>query len=80
MEGYEKGEQCNRNGCKGILEEHDTDYGCSCHMGNPPCSYCVNCRSYCEECDWDGYEEQNESNLDRIKRERNQLINKILYE
>ena len=28
MEGYEKGETCNRKGC------------CSCHI-NPPCGYCT---------------------------------------
>lgn len=63
MEGYAKGETCNRNGCEGIIHEHDTDGSCSCHI-NPPCSHCTTSREYCSECDWDGYEEQQE--LDRI--------------
>lgn len=65
-EGYEKGEQCNRDVtdglirkyCKGIIDEHESDNSCSCHLGHPPCSYCVDSRLYCPECDWDGYEEQ----------------------
>jgi len=56
-EGYLKGEMCNRDNCKGIIQEHDSDCGCSCHI-NPPCSYCETSREYCPECDWDGREEQ----------------------
>ena len=64
--GYDKGEQCNRNGCDGILEENDSSDSCSCHI-NPPCSYCTTNRCYCEKCGWDGEDEQyepvtNESN------------------
>lgn len=59
-EGCLKGETCNRNNCKGIIQEHDSDGCCSCHI-NPPCSYCETSREYCPECDWDGYEEQQES-------------------
>ena len=55
--GYLKGEICNRGGCLGIIEEHELDGGCSCHI-NPPCSYCTTSREYCPECDWDGREEQ----------------------
>jgi len=59
-EGYCKGETCNRNGCDGIIAEHHSDGGCSCHI-NPPCSYCETAREYCPVCDWDGNEEQQES-------------------
>jgi len=55
--GYEKGDKCNRNGCVGIIDEHDTDEVCSCHI-NPPCSHCTTSRAYCDVCGWDGYEEQ----------------------
>lgn len=58
--GYEKGETCNRDGCKGIIEEHDLEHyglsGCSCHI-NPPCSACTKAREYCPECDWSHEEE-----------------------
>lgn len=60
-EGYLKGEFCNRDNCKGIIQEHDSDSCCSCHI-NPPCSYCETSREYCPECDWDGHEEQQEEN------------------
>ena len=55
--GYEKGEKCNRNGCNGVLVEHDVDGCCSCHI-TAPCSYCTDSRVYCPECDWDGRVEQ----------------------
>jgi len=58
--GYLKGETCNRDDCKGVIQEKESDYGCSCHI-NPPCSYCETSREYCSECDWDGQEEQVES-------------------
>jgi hypothetical protein len=58
--GYEKGETCNRNGCNGILTEHDTENHCSCHI-SAPCSYCTDSRVYCPECGWDGREEQIEA-------------------
>ncbi len=56
--GIEKGELCNREGCTGVIEEHDTDLSCSCHI-NPPCSKCVDDRHYCPECNWEGIEDQN---------------------
>ena len=55
--GTETGEVCNRNGCKGVIEEHIKEGACSCHL-NPPCSYCVDDNHYCPECNWDGQEEQ----------------------
>lgn len=55
-EGIETGQICNREGCKGVIEEKDSDRGCSCHIC-PPCSYCVTAREYCPECDWDHQEE-----------------------
>lgn len=58
-EGYCKGDTCNRDGCKGIIEEHDIDGCCSCHS-NPPCSYCTTPKEYCPECDWDAEEEARE--------------------
>lgn len=57
IEGVVIGETCNRNGCKGILLEHDTDTSCSCHI-NPPCSHCVDDRAYCPACEWEGSEDQ----------------------
>ncbi|WP_298845617.1 hypothetical protein [uncultured Clostridium sp.] len=77
-EGYFKGETCNREECKGIIQEHDSYGGCSCHI-NPPCSYCETPREYCPECDWDAEDERRESmeankptqeQLDRWKEER----------
>jgi hypothetical protein len=57
--GYEAGEVCNRNGCKGIIEEKEVEGGCSCHIC-APCSYCMTPREYCPECDWAAEEEQAE--------------------
>lgn len=55
MEGFEKGEICNRDDCKGIIQEKDLDGGCSCHI-NPPCGYCTTPKEYCPICDWDAEE------------------------
>ncbi|MDC7248648.1 MAG: hypothetical protein PQJ49_01860 [Sphaerochaetaceae bacterium] len=60
IEGYVAGETCNREGCKGIIEEHDTDGGCACHL-HAPCSYCETSREFCPECGWEGADEQYES-------------------
>lgn len=57
MEGYATGEQCNRDGCTGIITEHDKDGCCSCHI-NPPCDYCASATGYCPVCGWDDVEEQ----------------------
>lgn len=59
-EGTEKGEVCNRDGCQGIIAEHEKENGCSCHI-NPPCSSCTTPREYCPECEWDAHDEQNEA-------------------
>ncbi len=45
------GEVCGRDGCNGIIDEHEKR-GCSCHI-NPPCSACTEPRAYCSECGWD---------------------------
>lgn len=55
--GYEKGDICNRNGCIGIIDEHEKEGCCSCHI-NPPCSYCTEQSEYCLECGWEASEEQ----------------------
>lgn len=55
--GYMTSETCNRNGCKGIIEEREKEGSCSCHS-NPPCSHCVDDNHYCPECGWDGLNEQ----------------------
>lgn len=55
--GYLKGELCNRDGCKGIIDEHEKEGCCSCHI-NPPCGYCTDSSEYCPECNWEGREEQ----------------------
>jgi len=49
---FEVGQVCGRKGCKGTIEEHPSDGGCSCHI-NPPCSYCVDPREYCGTCGWE---------------------------
>lgn len=49
--GLVKGETCNRDGCQGIIDEHEKEGGCSCHI-NPPCSYCTTDAAYCPECNW----------------------------
>ena len=77
--GYEKGDKCNREGCAGIISEHEKDGGCSCHI-NPPCSYCTEPNAYCKLCGWDAKEEQmeydiaymeaNKKNEEYYKRER----------
>lgn len=59
-EGYLKSEQCNREGCEGVIDEHDKEGGCSCHI-NPPCSYCTTSAEYCPTCGWGGREEQLEN-------------------
>lgn len=59
MEGYSKGERCNRENCTGIIEEYEKEGSCSCHS-NPPCGYCTEPNSYCNKCGWDAKEEQYE--------------------
>lgn len=49
--GVIKGEQCNRDGCAGIIDEHEKEGSCSCHI-NPPCGYCTNDSAFCPVCDW----------------------------
>jgi len=53
--GCIEGEVCNRNGCKGIIQEHPPE-NCSCHIA-PPCGACVKDRHYCPVCDWIAEEE-----------------------
>ena len=67
VKGYSKGELCNRNGCKGIIEEYDKEGGCSCHI-NPPCSYCTEPKTYCGDCDWDAREEYDKHQMDAYKK------------
>lgn len=54
--GCEAGEVCGRDGCEGVIEEHDSDTGCSCHI-SPPCSHCATPREFCPEREWDALEE-----------------------
>lgn len=65
-EGFCINETCNRDGCKGIIEERDIDGGCSCHI-NPPCGYCTEPKNYCPECGWDEKEESEISHYDSKK-------------
>lgn len=60
--GFLEGEVCNRDGCKGIIQQRELEDGrsCSCHI-NPPCSTCVDDRHYCPECDWQGIDEQKQT-------------------
>lgn len=56
VEGFDPGEICGRNWCKGVIQKHRDDDGCSCHI-HPPCSNCVSEYFYCPECDWTSDEE-----------------------
>lgn len=49
---FEAGQICGRNGCKGVIQQHGSDSGCSCHI-NPPCGFCTTPREFCEQCGWD---------------------------
>jgi hypothetical protein len=57
--GYYKGELCNRNGCKGVIDEHEKESGCSCHI-NPPCSSCTTNLEFCPICEWESEDEKHE--------------------
>lgn len=54
--GYLSGEICNRNGCEGVIAEHEKEGSCSCHI-NPPCSYCTTDTAYCPVCGWEPAED-----------------------
>lgn len=66
MEGFFKGDICNRNECKGVISEYEKEGSCSCHI-HPPCGYCEEPNAYCETCGWDAKEERDE--LDKKRRE-----------
>lgn len=65
-EGYSNGETCNRDGCAGIIDEHEKEGGCSCHI-NPPCGYCTEPNSFCSTCGWDAKEEQSEYEAKKLE-------------
>ena len=65
--GYVTGEICNRNGCKGIIENYGKEGSCSCHV-NPPCSYCTASDEFCPVCDWDGNEEQMQKGKSKLEK------------
>ena len=50
--GNIKGEICNRDGCCGVIAEHEKEGCCSCHI-HPPCSYCTTDTSFCPICNWE---------------------------
>ena len=52
--GVLPGDICDRNGCKGILYERNTEglTYCTCFLGHPPCSYCVTMVGCCPDCGW----------------------------
>ena len=68
--GYVKGDKCNRNGCTGIIDEHEKEGSCSCHI-NPPCGYCTTDTGYCPVCEWESADDKAESIDPEIKK-RNQ--------
>lgn len=68
--GLCKGEQCNRNGCAGVINEHEKEGSCSCHI-NPPCSYCTTDTAYCPECGWEACDEPKQK-IDPEIEKRNQ--------
>lgn len=51
VEGECPEEQCNRNGCEGILERVTDQEGCTCFI-SPPCGYCC-CGVICHVCGWE---------------------------
>ncbi len=57
--GYEDGDTCWRNGCKGVIAVAPVE-NCSCHI-NPPCGSCTTPREFCPECDWRAEDEKQES-------------------
>ena len=46
--GIEENDDCNRDGCIGIMEYPPSD-NCSCHI-SPPCAECVSKKLMCSEC------------------------------
>jgi len=56
--GFAVGEICGRDGCSGIIEEHESDLGgCSCHQ-SAPCSYCTEERQFCPTCGWEASQDE----------------------
>jgi hypothetical protein len=49
--GYNEGDVCGRDNCKGILYYPKVE-NCSCHT-NPPCSTCVENKLSCPVCFWE---------------------------
>jgi hypothetical protein len=76
-EGILKGEVCNRDGCTGIIDEHEKEGSCSCHI-NPPCGYCETDSAYCPSCGYEGREEQIQSYS--ISKEQQESYNRQLKE
>ena len=80
--GQEVGEVCNREDCKGVIEEHEKEGSCSCHI-NPPCGVCTTNREYCPECNWSGEEEyynsdsQTQNSYNRMMDQYEARINRI---
>lgn len=58
--GYEEGEVCNRDGCKGVIIYTDVE-NCSCHI-SPPCSACSAPREECPDCGWRMVDEETQFN------------------
>lgn len=52
--GHLEGEICGRDGCHGVIEEHQIE-NCSCHI-SPPCPACLTPREYCDTCGWEADE------------------------
>lgn len=49
--GISEGDICWRDDCLGTIQK--VDGSCTCHMGNPPCGYCVDAPHYCDTCTWE---------------------------
>lgn len=60
-----EGETCWRDGCKGIISQHDVE-NCSCHI-NPPCGACTSPREYCLVCSWAAADEDDTFNDHTVK-------------
>lgn len=59
--GLLPGDQCNRNGCTGIIQD-DREGQCSCHI-NPPCGFCTDDSYSCDMCGASISDENRESEI-----------------
>jgi len=61
---FEEGDKCPIKDCNGLLEFRMTE-PCTCHLGHPPCSACINQTLFCQNCGFDIEEESDEESKER---------------